>query len=116
MSASARMSQTSVSGLVGVSANSSRVLGLSAAFHCAISVCDTKLLCTPNLANSPPMSLSVDPNMECEQITWSPALSSPMHISRMDDIPVEVASAASVPSRAASRISMLVTVGFPSRP
>ena len=44
ISASAAMSQTSVSGLVGVSANSSRVVGVIAARHAAGSVCDTKLV------------------------------------------------------------------------
>jgi hypothetical protein len=36
-----------------------------------------------------------------------------MHISRMADMPVDVAMAASVPSSAARRNSMLVTVGLP---
>ncbi|EWS63786.1 hypothetical protein Y695_02976 [Hydrogenophaga sp. T4] len=69
MSASARMSQTSVNGLVGVSANSSFVLDLTAAAQADTSVCETKLDCTPNLARSEPISLMVEPNMECEQIT-----------------------------------------------
>ena len=77
MSASARMSHTSVSGLVGVSANSKRVLGCTAACQAATSVCDTNVLCTPNLANSEPISLSVEPNTDCEHTTWSPALSRP---------------------------------------
>ena len=116
MSASARMSQTSVNGLVGVSANSRRVLGRTAAFHCATSVCDTNVLCTPNLPNSLAINLIVEPNIECEHTTWSPALSRAMHISKMADMPVEVAIAASVPSIAARRISMLLTVGLPRRP
>jgi hypothetical protein len=52
ISASARMSQTSVSGLVGVSANSSRVFGRIAARHSATSVCETKLVSMPNLPKS----------------------------------------------------------------
>ena len=52
MSASAAMSQTSVSGLDGVSANSSFVFGCIAAFHCAASVCETKVVATPNFAKS----------------------------------------------------------------
>ncbi len=66
MSASAATSQTSVSGLVGVSANSSFVLGCSALFHSARSVCDTKVVWMPNLPNSPCSSLIVEPNTERE--------------------------------------------------
>ena len=101
------MSQTSVSGLVGVSANSSLVFGRSAAFHAATSVCDTKVVSTPNLANSRPISAIVEPNIDREQITWSPALSRPMHIIRMAPMPVDAPMAASVPSMAARRCSKL---------
>ena len=59
------------------------------------------------------MSLMVEPNMEREHTTWSPALSKPMHIIKMADMPDAVPMAASVPSRAANRISMLLTVGLP---
>ena len=69
MSASAAMSQTSVSGLVGVSANSSFVVGRSAARHSATSVCETKVVSTPNLANSLPNMPMVEPNTEREQTT-----------------------------------------------
>ena len=51
--------------------------------------------------------------MEREHTTWSPALSKPRHIIRMADMPEDVPMAASVPSSAASRISMLLTVGLP---
>jgi hypothetical protein len=37
-------------------------------------------------------------------------------ISVMADMPLEVASAASLPSSAAKRISKLLTVGLPERP
>jgi hypothetical protein len=66
--------------------------------HASTSVCDTKLDCTPNLARSEPMSLMVDPNMDCEHTTWSPDCSKPMHIIRMADMPDAVDMAASVPS------------------
>ena len=115
-SASAAMSQTSVSGLVGVSANSSLVVGRNAAFHSAMSVCDTNVVSTPNLPNSRPISVSVEPNIEREHTTWSPALSSPMHIINMAPIPLDAAMAASVPSSAARRRSKLLTVGFDVRP
>ena len=115
MSASALMSHTSVKGLVGVSANNNRVLGRMAACHSATWVCDTKVDCTPNLANSLPINLMVEPNIEWEQMTWSPLLSKPKHMSKMADIPVEVAIQASEPSRAAKRASMLATVGLPRR-
>src|SRR5690606_9766372 len=111
--ARAWMSHTSVSGLVGVSANSNLVLGRTAAFHALASVCETKVDSTPNLARSDPISLIVEPNIECEQITWSPDLSRPMHIIRMADMPDAVEMQASAPSSAASRCSKLATVGLP---
>ena len=51
--------------------------------------------------------------MEREHTTWSPAFKRPMHIIKMADMPEDVPMAASVPSKAAKRISMLVTVGLP---
>ena len=54
-------------------------------------------------------------NTDCEQITWSPARNTPMPNNRMAAMPVAVATAVSVPSSAARRISMLVTVGLPTR-
>ena len=54
--------------------------------------------------------------MDCEYSTWSPALSKLNSMSMMDDIPEEVASAASLSSMAARRISKLLTVGLPERP
>jgi len=113
ISAKARISQTSVSGLVGVSANSSLVLGWMAAFQAATSVCGTNVDVTPNLARSEPMSLMVEPNIECEQITWSPLLSRPRHIIKMADMPDAVEIQACAPSSAARRCSKLVTVGLP---
>ena len=55
----------------------------------------------------------VQPDSECEHTTWSPAFKRPMHIIKMADMPDDVPMAASVPSRAAKRSSMLVTVGLP---
>ena len=115
MSASARMSHTSVSGLVGVSANSSFVFGRSAALHCATSVWLTKLDSTPNLPNSPCSSLMVEPNTLCEQITWSPAFSRPITSIRMAAMPLLVPMQPVVPSSAASRRSMMVTFGLEKR-
>ena len=115
IAASSAMSHRSVSGLVGVSANSSWVLGRRAAFQALLSVCGTKLDSTPKRANSPPMSLMVEPNMDCEHTTWSPALSKPRHISKMADMPLAVPMADSVPSSAARRCSKLVTVGLEVR-
>ena len=109
------MSQTSVSGLVGVSANSSLVFGLIAAFHSATSVCETKVVSTPNLPNSRPIRLSVEPNTEREHTTWSPAFSRPMHIMRIAPMPLDAPMAASVPSSAARRCSKLATVGLEVR-
>ena len=86
-----------------------------AACHSATSVCETKLVSTPNLPNSLPKSLMVEPNTDCEQITWSPAFKRPMHISMMAAMPLEVPMQASVPSSAARRRSMLVTVGLVKR-
>ena len=108
------MSQTSVSGLLGVSANSSFVLGRIAARHCAASVCETKLVSTPNLPKSW-NSLIVEPNTLCEQTTWSPALSRPMISSAIAAMPLAVPMQPLVPSIAASRRSIIVTVGFEKR-
>ncbi|MPM91616.1 hypothetical protein SDC9_138747 [bioreactor metagenome] len=66
----------------------------------------------PKRAISVPSSLMVEPNMDCEQITWSPAFSVVNATSRMADMPVEVATAHSVPSMAARRRSKLVTEGL----
>ena len=116
IAASATMSHTSVSGLVGVSANSRRVLpGRTAARHSAMSVCDTKLVSTPKRANSLPSSRRVEPNMEREHTTWSPLFSRPKPISRMAAMPLAVAMAASAPSSAARRRSKAVTDGLPVR-
>ena len=57
----------------------------------------------------------VEPNMEREHTTWSPALSVVSATSRMADMPVVVATAHSVPSMAARRFSKLVTVGLEVR-
>ena len=111
----ARMSQTSVSGLVGDSANSSRVFGLMARRHSLTSVCDTKLVSTPNFANSRPSSMIVEPNTLCEQTTWSPDFKSPITSSRIALMPLDVAMQASVPSIAARRRSIIITVGLVKR-
>ena len=114
MSASAAMSQTSVSGLLGVSANSSRVLGRMAARHSPASVCETKVVSMPNLAKSW-NSLIVEPNTPCEHTTWSPALSSDRMVIRMAAMPLAVAMQAPAPSSAARRRSIIVTVGLEKR-
>ena len=100
---------------MGVSANSKRVFGRIAACQAATSVCETKLVSTPRRAISVPSSLMVEPNMDCEQTTWSPALRTVSATSRMADMPVLVATAHSVPSMAARRRSKLVTVGLAVR-
>ena len=112
-SASAAMSHTSVSGFVGVSANSNLVFGRIAAFHSSTLVCETKVDCTPNFAKSEPMSLIVEPNMLREHTTWSPACSKPKHIIKIADMPDAVEIAASAPSILAKRCSKLATVGLP---
>ena len=71
---------------------------------------------TPKRANSEPISLMVEPNIDCEYTTWSPALSKLNNMSVMADMPLDVAMQASVPSKAANRISKLLTVGLPARP
>ncbi len=111
----AAMSHTSVSGLVGDSANSSRVFGLIARCHSATSVCETKVVSTPNFANSRPNSMMVEPNTLREQTTWSPAFKRPMPSSRMALMPLEVAMQASAPSSAARRRSNIITVGLVKR-
>ena len=115
-SARAWISHTSVSGLVGVSTKSKRVLGRSASRQAPRSVWGTKVDCTPNFARSEPMSLIVEPNMDWEHNTWSPACSRPMHIIKIADMPEAVPMAACAPSSAARRCSKLATVGLPYRP
>ena len=115
ISANARISHTSVNGLVGVSANKSLVLGCIACFQALTSVCDTKLVVTPNLANSEPSNLMVEPNTEREHTTWSPLLSKAMHNNNTAAIPLEVPMQASEPSNAAKRISILAVVGLVKR-
>ncbi len=108
------MSQTSVNGLFGVSANSSRVFGRIAARHSLTSVCDTKLVWMPNFSKSW-NSLMVEPNTPCEQITWSPLFNSDRMVIRIADMPLLVAMQPLVPSSAARRRSSIVTVGFEKR-
>ena len=62
------------------------------------------------------MSLSVEPNIDCDITTWSPDLRRLKHISITAAMPDAVAIQASVPSMAAKRISKLDTVGLPERP
>ena len=71
---------------------------------------------TPKRANSEPINLMVEPNIDCEYTTWSPTLSRLNSIKVMADMPLDVAIHASVPSKAAKRISKLLTVGLPARP
>src|SRR3989344_2681569 len=115
ISASAAMSQTSVSGLLGVSAKKSLVLGLTAERQAPTSVCDTKVVSTPNLPNWACSSVMVEPNTLCEHTMWSPDLSRPMTSSKMALMPLDVAMAASVPSSAARRRSNIIVVGLAKR-
>ena len=109
------MSQTSVSGLVGDSAISSRVLGRIAARHSSTSVCETKLDSTPNLPISLCSRRMVEPNTLREQTTWSPDLSKPISSSRIADMPLLVPMQPLVPSSAARRRSIIITVGLLKR-
>ncbi|MCY1448552.1 hypothetical protein D9M71_652310 [compost metagenome] len=56
--------------------------------------------------------LMVEPNTLWETSTWSPALHRAITVERIADIPVEVATACSAPSRAAMRSSKARTVGL----
>jgi hypothetical protein len=62
------------------------------------------------------MNLMVEPNTDCEHTMWSPVLQQ-AHAQQQNGRHAgeEVAMAASVPSSAARRISMLLTVGCPQR-
>ena len=86
-----------------------------AARQAARSVCGTNVVSTPKRAMSVPMRRMVEPNMDCEHTTWSPVLSNPMAISKMADMPLAVAAAASAPSSAARRCSNEATVGLAVR-
>ena len=114
MPASAAMSLTVVSGLLGVSANSIFVFGRIAARHASASSCGTNVVSTPNFAKSWNRRI-VEPNTLCEQTTWSPRCSSPITRIRIAAMPLAVAMQASVPSIAASRRSNIATVGLLKR-
>jgi hypothetical protein len=68
----------------------------------------------PNLAKSW-NSLMVEPKTPCEQTTWSPAFSSDRMVMRMAAMPLAVAMQPVVPSSAARRRSIIVTVGLEKR-
>jgi hypothetical protein len=57
----------------------------------------------------------VEPNTLCEHTTWSPAFSSPITSNRMAAMPLLVPMQPVVPSSAASRRSMIVTLGLEKR-
>ena len=115
MSAIAAMSERAVSGLEGVSRNSSFVFGRTAAFHAATSVAGTNVVSTPKRARMVPNSVTVEPNTALEHTTWSPAFSSAIAVIRIADMPEAVARQLSAPSSAASRSWNIVTVGLVKR-
>jgi hypothetical protein len=65
----APMSETSVSGLEGVSRNSSLVFGRSAASHARTSVGETNVVSRPKRARIPENSCTVEPNTALEHTT-----------------------------------------------
>lgn len=69
MSARARISLTSLSGLEGDSTKNKRVLPFTAARHSAGSVGETKLVSTPNRPRMFWNNCTVEPNMEREATT-----------------------------------------------
>jgi hypothetical protein len=60
-------------------------------------------------------SLMVEPNTPCEHTTWSPLFSSDRMVIRIAAMPLLVAMQPLVPSSAASRRSIIVTVGLEKR-
>ncbi len=83
------MSHRSVSGLVGVSAKTSGCWAARRPSRRQYRSAATKVVSTPKRAISVPSSLMVEPNMDCEQITWSPAFSAVSATSKMADMPVD---------------------------
>ena len=57
----------------------------------------------------------VEPKTLREHTTWSPALSRPMTNNITADMPLEVPMQAAVPSSAARRRSIMLTVGLEKR-
>ena len=97
------MSDTSIVGLAGVSTNNILVFGLTAASHAFGSVAETKLVSTPKRRRFLSNKVMTLPNTLCEQITWSPLLSSAIAAVSTADMPELVATQLSMPSSAASR-------------
>jgi hypothetical protein len=69
----------------------------------ATSVCDTKVVSTPNLPNWFCSSVMVEPNTAVRAHHMVARLEQPITSSRMALMPLDVAMAASVPSSAARR-------------
>src|SRR5687768_670650 len=96
------MSHTSVKGFDGVSTKNSLVFGRTAAFHSSGSVKETKVVCNPQRCRILPKSCTDVPKILREATTWSPAEHKPMTQASIADMPEEVATQNSAPSKAAS--------------
>ena len=111
----ARMSLTSVNGLDGDSRKNSRVLDRAAARQASGSVGETKVVSMPNLPRILLNNCTVEPKIEREATTCSPARIRPITVARMAAMPDENATQRSAPSRAARRDSNMVTEGLVKR-
>jgi hypothetical protein len=109
------MSATSVSGLDGVSRKNMRVLGRTALDQASIAWPLTNVVSMPKRASTPPNSCTVEPKTALEQTTWSPCFSNAIAVARIADMPEAVATQASAPSSAASRVCSIDTVGLLKR-
>ena len=109
------MSAISQTGFDGVSAKRSFVRGRSAARHASRSVGSTQVVSIPKRPRIWLKSGTTVPKTPRAAIRWSPAESRPIAIVATAAMPVEVATQASAPSRAASRDWNIATVGLVKR-
>ena len=106
------MSETSVSGLDGVSRNRSRVRGRTAARHSSTRVGDTNVVSMPKRPRMFVKSWMVAPNTALEHTTWSPVFRCTSAVARIAVMPEAVATQLCAPSSAARRSWNIDTVGL----
>ena len=106
------MSVTSRRGLAGVSANSTRVFGRTAARQAPRSGPSTKVTSTPKRGAHWLRIQRQEPNRARPATTWSPARRRPVSATCTAAMPEEVVRQNSAPSSSASRSSNIWTVGL----
>ena len=106
------MSMISRSGLAGLSRNSTRVVGRTAARQASRSGPSTTVVSTPKRGSHSLTIQRHDPNSARLATRWSPARSRPCSASATALIPEPVERQASAPSSSASRASNMALVGL----